>query len=174
VTHWGRSWRADPRARGIADRHYNRQHVGADQFVPPGRCHVLLTHRADALWITSWPLPEFVRHRWPGAWVCSCFRNESDVRASDLILEAIAHTRGRWPTPPEGLITFVDPRKVPPVMRRGRPIFGYCFLKAGFTHVGFTEEEGLWAWHLEPSQMPAPAFTLTAPLLSEEESVCCR
>lgn len=161
--HWTRSYRADPRARPIADRHYNRHAVGADQFVPPGRCLVLLTRSADALWITSWQ--EHVRHRWPGAWVCSCFRNESDVRASELILEAIAHTRGQWPTPAEGLITFVDPRKVPPVMRRSAPIYGYCFLKAGFTHVGFTEDAGLWAWHLEPSQMPAPAFTLTAPLL---------
>jgi len=38
VPWWQRSYRADPRAARIADRHYNRQRVGAAQFVPPGRC----------------------------------------------------------------------------------------------------------------------------------------
>lgn len=38
---WRLSWRADPRARPLADRHYNRQRIGAAQFVPPGRCLVL-------------------------------------------------------------------------------------------------------------------------------------
>jgi hypothetical protein len=38
---WQLSWRADPVARQLADRHYNRQAVGAAQFVPPGRCLVV-------------------------------------------------------------------------------------------------------------------------------------
>jgi len=41
-------------ARPLADRHYNRQKIGAPQFVPPGRCVVLLTEQATALWVTSW------------------------------------------------------------------------------------------------------------------------
>src|SRR3979409_34708 len=45
---WHLSWRADPRARPLADRHYNRQKPGAAQFVPPGGCLVLLTTEADA------------------------------------------------------------------------------------------------------------------------------
>jgi hypothetical protein len=50
---WRRSWRADPRGAAIADRHYNRQRVGAPQFVPPGACLVLLTEDRSALWVTS-------------------------------------------------------------------------------------------------------------------------
>lgn len=38
---WQLSDRADPEARRIADRHYNRQKPGTPQFVPPGRCLVL-------------------------------------------------------------------------------------------------------------------------------------
>lgn len=40
---WHITHRADRRTRSIADRHYNRQHVGATGFVPPGRCLVLLS-----------------------------------------------------------------------------------------------------------------------------------
>jgi hypothetical protein len=47
---WRLSWKADPRAREIADRHYNRQKVGAAQFVPPGRSLVLFT--PGAFWVT--------------------------------------------------------------------------------------------------------------------------
>lgn len=58
---WERSWRADPRARELADRHYNRQKVGAKQFVPPGRCLVLVIPNV-AFWITSWPFAQYVKH----------------------------------------------------------------------------------------------------------------
>ena len=60
---WRLSHRADARALPIADRHYNRQKVGTPQFVPPGRCLVLLTEDAGALWVTSWPFAEYVRAR---------------------------------------------------------------------------------------------------------------
>jgi hypothetical protein len=125
---WYLSNRADERALPIADRHYNRQKVGSPQFVPPGRCLVLLTKQADALWVTSWPLPEYVKHAWPGAWVCSCFRNESTALSSDLILQAVAATRWKWPDVPQlGMITFINPKKV-----RKKRDFGRCFLRAGF------------------------------------------
>ena len=29
-----------------------------------------------ALWVTSFPFAQYVRHQWAGAWVCSAFRNE--------------------------------------------------------------------------------------------------
>lgn len=106
---WSLSWRADPRARDIADRHYNRQAVGSAQFVPPGRCLVLFA--SGAFWVTSWPFAEFVRHRWGGAWVCSAFRNERPdlYRSSDLIIAAVAATRARFGSPPDlGMVTFVD------------------------------------------------------------------
>src|SRR5262249_24688620 len=144
---WMLSWRADPMARRIADRHYNRQTIGADQFVPPGRCVVLRTLAADALCVTSWPFPEYVQHEWAGAWVNSLFRNENpDNLSSEMIREAVAATLWIWPDPPElGLITFVDAGKV----RRKRDP-GRCYRKAGFQLVGETKEEGLLAWQLWP------------------------
>ncbi len=140
---WHLSWRADPRARAIADRHYNRQTVGAEQFVPPGRCLVLLTAEAEALWVTSWPFARYVKHAWPGAWTNSYFRNESKRhRASDLIREAVAATRWYFGDPPEphGLVSFVDEDEIEVVKVRGKPTPGFSYLKAGFHLV--VDEQG--------------------------------
>lgn len=148
MTFWQPSHKFDPRGVALADRHYNRRAIGAPQFVPPGRA-VVLRHDDDALWVTSWPFAEYVRHAWPGAWVNSLFRNESSELSSTLILEAVAITRGVWPDVPAlGLITFVDAGKV----RRKRDP-GRCYRKAGFTHVGFTKG-GLWAFQLLEADMP--------------------
>lgn len=145
---WQVSNRADPRVARIADRHYNRQSIGSPQFVPPGRC-LVLRHGDDALWVTSWPFAEYTKHEWAGAWVNSLFRNESEHLSSDLIREAVAVTRGLWRTRPAlGIVTFVDASKVKP---KRNP--GYCYLKAGFAHVGFTQS-GLWAFQMLPSEMP--------------------
>jgi hypothetical protein len=157
---WELSHRFDARALPLADRHYNRRKPGSPQFVPPGRCLVLRQERA--LWVTSWPFARYVRHAWGGAWVNSLFRSEGAGVASDLILEAVAITRSIWEPPELGLITFVDPCQVPEKRRRGAPIYGYAYLKAGFRHVGYTKG-GLWAWQLLPDQMP-PAKQL--PLLA--------
>jgi hypothetical protein len=132
----------------LADRHYNRRKVGSPQFVPPGRCFVLRT--PGALWVTSWPFAEFVKHAWAGAWVNSLFRRESGPLASELIREAVAATRWRWAeVPPLGMITFVDADKTKHKRDPGR-----CYRRAGFKHVGFTKA-GLWAFQLLPSEMPA-------------------
>lgn len=146
---WALSWRADPHARQLADRHYNRQKIGAAQFVPPGRCLVLTT--PDAFWITSWPFAEYVKHAWAGAWVCSAFRNEGSDLSSTLVTAAVAASRWRWPDVPDlGMVTFVDPSKT----RRKRDP-GRCFRKAGFEPVGFTKG-GLVALQLLPDAMPEP------------------
>jgi hypothetical protein len=146
---WHLSHRADRRALPIADRHYNRQKIGTPQFVPPGRCLVLLTKDADALWVSSWPFAEYVKHEWAGAWMCSCFRNESLHLSSELIRQAVAVTRWKWPlVPPLGMVTFVDPTKV----RRKRD-FGRCYLRAGFVNVGKTKGD-LVALQLSPDRMP--------------------
>jgi len=155
---WQLSDRADPAARVLADRHYNRQHVGAPQFVPPGRCIVLRTCDADAFWITSWPFAEYVRHAWAGAWVCSAFRNESSHLSSDLIREAIAATRAFWIPPSGGMVTFVDAAQT----RRKRDP-GRCFRRAGFSHVGFTQG-GLYALQILPEAMPEPELPYGAQL----------
>lgn len=147
---WWLSDRADPMALPIADRHYNRQKPGTPQFVPPGRCLVLLTADAGALWVSSWPFAEYVRHAWPGAWVCSCFRRESGPLASELVRSAVAATRAVWEPPELGMVTFVDASKT----RRKRDP-GRCFLKAGFRNVGYTKG-GLVALQMLPSEMPEP------------------
>ena len=142
---WKRSHRADPAARTIADRHYNRQKPGTPQFVPPGRCLVLLSSCERALWVTSWPFAEYVRHAWAGAWVNSTFRNEGAGLSSDLIRQAVSATRSFWPNVPElGMITFVDASKV-----RHKRDPGRCYRMAGFSHVGYTKG-GLLAFQMLP------------------------
>lgn len=189
---WRESWRADPAARRIADGHYTRQKVGADQFVPPGRC-VVLVIPAIAYWVTSWPYPEYVKHAWPGAWVCSAFRNlrlctvcrhpdpcpkhpgapsRTDDPSSDLITDALAATRFYWEPPAQGMITFVDPSKV---IHKRDP--GRCFRKAGFHATGTapgcscdgtpprTKEEEHLAFHIAPHAMPAARQPIDAQTL---------
>lgn len=155
---WTRSYRADPAAVVIADRHYNRQKVGSPQFVPPGRCVVLLSECRRALWVTSWPFAQYVRHAWPGAWVNILFRNEGAGLSSDLIRAAVAATLAEWPEPPAlGLVTFVDAGKTRPKRDPGR-----CYRRAGFRHVGFTKG-GLWAFQLLPNDFPRPVPAGIAP-----------
>lgn len=157
MSNWRLSHRADPEARKLADRHYNRQKVGSKQFVPPGRCLVLKGDGFPAFWVTSWPFAEYVKHQWAGAWVCSAFRREGGPRASDLIREALAITRWQWPDVPElGMVTFLDQRKVKPVRRRGRDIWGYTWLQAGFRPCGETKG-GLLAFQCLPADLPPPS-----------------
>ena len=160
---WAISYRADPRAVQLADRHYNRQSIGSPQFVPPGRCLVLLTPQADAVWVTSWPFSEYVKHEWAGAWVCSLFRNEGAFLSSELITQALAATRWQWEPPPLGCVTFVNrsltrPKKHP----------GYCYRMAGWEEVGETKG-GLTALQILPDQMPEPEPWLGAPYTLELE-----
>lgn len=150
---WILSHRADPLARVIADRHYNRQKPGTPQFVPPGRCFVL--RMEQAVWVSSWPFAEYVKHQWAGAWMNSCFRREggpdSGPKASVLIRQAIAHTRWYFGEPPTlGMVTFIDRGKV-----RTKRDYGRCYLRAGFKVIGDTEG-GLLALGIDPCDMPGP------------------
>lgn len=152
---WRISHRADPFACDIADRHYNRQKPGSPQCAPPGRCLVLtVENKGRAFWITSWPFGQYVRHRWPGAFVCSAFRNEGAGRASDLIRDAVAATRAFFGDPPSrGMITFIDRRKVRPTIVRGRKVWGWTWRRVGFEEVGETQG-GLLALQLPPEKFP--------------------
>lgn len=154
---WCLSNRADPAARVLADRHYNRQKVGSPQFVSPGSCLVLLSDCGRAFWVTSYPKAEYVKHAWAGAWMCSAFRNEGAGKASELIREAVAATRSYYGDPPPlGMVTFVDRDEVRPfVTPKGRAIFGQTFRQAGFRDAGETEG-GLLALQLLPVDMPPP------------------
>ena len=147
---WAVSYRSDPVAKRIADRHYNRQNPDSHNFVPPGRCLVLLSVCQRALWVTSWPYAEYTLHAWAGAWICSCFRNEGAGLSSELITEAVSATRWAFGDPPAlGMVTFVDRRKTKP---KKHP--GYCYRVAGFEHVGHTKVNRLDALQLLPDRMP--------------------
>jgi hypothetical protein len=164
---WHISHRADPLALLVADRHYNRQKPGTPQFVPPGRCLVLQAE--GAVWVTSYPFAEYVKHQWAGAWVNSCFRNERPdlYLSSDLIRQAVAITLTKWAVPVLGMVSFIDPKKV-----RHKRDFGRCYRKAGFRHVGETKG-GLIAMQLLPEDMPQPEFAIgTQRLFGVEEKVC--
>jgi hypothetical protein len=140
---WVDSHRADKESAKIADRHYNRQKVGSPQFVPPGRCKVFKGNGFPAVWVTSWPFAQYVKHQWGGAWVNSLFRNESYIPSSLLILCAVIKTSTMWKPPDLGIITFVNTKKI----RSVNP--GCCYKHAGFTHVGYTKG-GLMAFQLLP------------------------
>jgi hypothetical protein len=161
---WSLSHRADQNSRVIADRHYNRQKVGSRGFVPPGRCLVLRTPDSSALWVTSWPFAEYVKHEWAGAWINSLFRKESgDILASTLIRSAVAASLAKWTTPPElGIVSFVNAAKV-----KAKRNPGICYIHAGFTLVGETKS-GLLAYQLLPSEMPEPMAAGTKAEISSD------
>lgn len=153
---WLLSNRADKLALPLADRHYNRQKPGTPQFVPPGRCVVLRMY--GAVWVTSWPFAEYVKHEWAGAWVNSIFRNEGAGLSSELILQAIAATRWFWDPPALGIITFVDTDKI----RSTNP--GYCYLMAGFHRLEKTTRDGKRVLQMLPHEMPEPEPPIMAQL----------
>jgi hypothetical protein len=146
---WAVANRASRRCRLIADRHYSRQNVGAEQFVRPGRCLVLYARTAsgEALWVTSWQ--KHADHAWPGAWECTIFRNEGAGQSSALIAQAVSASRAFFGEPPAaGMITFVDPGAI----RSDNP--GYCFKRAGFRLVGATKVHRRPCLQLLPAGMP--------------------
>lgn len=149
---WWVSDRADPPANAVAKRHYTCQSPDSDQFVPPSTCVVLLAEDRRALWVTTHPKAEYVKHEWAGAWINSLFRNEAPERylSSELILQAVAATRWLWPEVPTlGLVTFIDPSKV-----RKKRDFGRCYRKAGFVECERRTKGGLVALQLLPERMP--------------------
>jgi hypothetical protein len=154
--HWHLSHHASKRCLPLADRHYSRKKIGTRQFTPPGRKLVLRTEADNALWVTSWPFAQYVKHAWAGAWTCSLFRNESGELASNLIRDAVAATRAYFGDPPTlGIVTFLDCRHVEPVIVRGLPTFGYCWIKAGWKYVGKTKA-GQLVFQQLADRMPMP------------------
>lgn len=149
---WRMSHRADPAALPMADIHYSRQKPGTPQFVAPGSCVCFIAGPPGrALWVTSWPLAQYTKHAWAGAWVNSMFHNDGAGLASELILEAVAATRYFYgPPPPLGMVTFIDAAKVEHKRSPGR-----IYKLAGFVRDGETKG-GLIVWRMPPEAMPAP------------------
>jgi len=174
---WRISHRFDPVAATLADRHYSRRTVGSPQFVPPGRCLVLVSRCSRAVWVTSWPFAEYTKHAWAGAWVCSIFRNEGAGLSSELIGQAVAATRwyhsngpASWTAhqePELGMITFVWPSKI----ASSNP--GYCYKCAGWRKVGKSRQKKLPCLQLLPHEMPKPRQPIgtTASLFPEVSHV---
>jgi hypothetical protein len=159
--YWKHVHHLDTRARLLADRHYSRQTPGAKEIAPPGNKIVLLGLNDDALWVSHRPDPKanLAVPRADGFlyWNNPYFRNESGQRASDLILEALAITRYLWgdDVPRDGYHSFIDPRKVKPMMRRGIPTYGYTYTLAGFEFHSMTKSRGLMRFVLPREQLLA-------------------
>lgn len=126
----------DPSALALYNRHYSAYRYAdrrkRDRLVGPGERIVLLTTGRDALFVWRHSNRPDLGGR-VGVY-CSVFRNESAVRSSLLIREAMTFALCRWPG--ERLYTFVNPRAV----RSSNP--GYCFKVVGWRVVGVTKKRG--------------------------------
>jgi len=139
----------DPRAAKIFDGHYSRQSPGEDGLVAPGK-RFLLMHEGSAgsaIWAVvrnRWKAPGWAKGVW--YWRNSIFRNVSSTRSSDLIKGAVDVTYELWgrryglPLPAEGLTTEID---IEATREHRSPWHepGWCYKKAGWTHVRDTPRE---------------------------------
>lgn len=135
---WMHMLDGDPSCRAIFDRHYSR-YVYADGrrpklFVGPGEKLVLM--QADGQALCVWR--KFISGDGQQGVNCAIYRNESQRKASDMLMDAMKIAWARWPG--ERLYTYVNPRKVQWTMERGRPVWGFCFYKAGWRFVGLTKQ----------------------------------
>jgi hypothetical protein len=119
----------DPEMRALADRHYSRRTVGAKQFCYSGRKLVLRNTEGTILFVWMWP-DDDKRMDGQTGYNCAIFRNESDRRSSDIILEAEDHATHRWGR--HRFYTYVDPRRIQ------SPNPGYCFKVAGYRFIRFS------------------------------------
>jgi len=130
---WQQVTKFDKRACALADRHYSRRKIGSPQFMPPGQTIVLLSLDEKAVWGWWRPHPSSGIKQMNNldGWTCTIFRNESEIRSSELILEAevFLYSTGES-IGPDGLLTYVWDKKIASC----NP--GYCFKKAGWMAVG--------------------------------------
>lgn len=129
--------KADIRARGIADRHYNRQSIRASQFTRPGYNLVLLLEDCSALWVSWRPAGQKRMDNAGDVYECTLFRNEGKMLSSELIRSAVELTEEVWGEPIDGWLTYINTKKV----RSHNP--GYCFLMAGWHRNGKSKRRGL-------------------------------
>lgn len=120
----------DPEMAALADRHYSRRTPGARQFCYSGRKLVLRNAEATVLFVWMFPDPALRMDKQVG-YNCAIFRNESDRRSSEIILEAERFAVAKWGA--GRAYTFVDGRKI----RSTNP--GWCFIAAGWRVCGKTK-----------------------------------
>lgn len=136
---WFSASRRDPRVVDLYSRHYsavkNNKTVSdwlAYGITAPGESIVLLT--SDSLALFVWMKQKYVDNGQDGV-NCAVFRNEGEIKSSELILAAEKIAWRRWPG--ERLYTYVDPKSI----SSANP--GYCFLIAGWTRIKETTSRGL-------------------------------
>jgi hypothetical protein len=122
-------------ARAIFHRHYSWKPYRDGRkpllFTGPGGKLVLLWPDARALFVWR----RFISGDGQTGINCAVFRNEGDVRSSDLIRAADAIADHRWPG--ERHYTYVNTRKI----RSTNP--GFCFQMAGWRRCGITKHNKL-------------------------------
>lgn len=122
----------DPEMAMLADRHYSRRTVGARQFLYNGRKIVIRNTEGTILFGWMWP-QEAMRMDGQSGYNCAIFRNESERKSSDIILECERIAFERWG--PNRMYTYIDPRKTATIKCHGKRVVGFCFIKAGWTFV---------------------------------------
>lgn len=115
MIHWAETHKGDARCRVLADGHYSRQTPGHRFFTRPGFNYVLYYEQKNgraAVWVWWRPKWEAGIERFDGlrAIECTLFRNQTRVRSSDLIREAVTLLPewNRISPHPDGLITGVN------------------------------------------------------------------
>jgi hypothetical protein len=118
----------NPIALELYLRHYSCRHYkdGRERklFCGPGEKLILLSMNNTALFVWR----KFINDGGQEGVNCAVFRNEGEIKSSELILEAVKIALRRWPQ--ERFYTYVNPKKV----RSSNP--GYCFIAAGWKKVG--------------------------------------
>lgn len=118
---------SDDELRQMADRHYSRRTIGAARFTPPGR--TLMLRNTDGTIVFAWVFQQYRTDNLYG-YQCTIFRNESNRRSSEIILEAEKICLSEFGTAAASMFfTFVNPNKIKSV----NP--GYCFKKAGYEQI---------------------------------------
>lgn len=125
---WERVGKFDPRTAALADRHYSRRKIGSPQFMPPGQTVILYQPGAVFGWWRPHPASGIKAMNGLDGWTCAIFRNETDRKSSEMILEA--ETFLPDDCGPTGLITYVWDKKI----LSKNP--GYCFKCAGYEVAG--------------------------------------
>jgi hypothetical protein len=168
VRYWSISSKADPIPRELADRHYTRQTPGSKMWTRPGYVQILRYTQANGRsaawcwWRPKWEAGVLRKDRLY-AIECTLFRNETRVRSSDLIREAVDalyEWQRAWDVcVADGLITGVSSSKTAEG-RSADNMPGHCYRCAGwvdYAHPGRNTRADVWLWH------PMPSAALSGP-----------
>ena len=136
MNYWYVTTDRDWDAIAIYKRHYSARHykdgranLRSKGFVGPGEKIVLITAKADALFV--WLYSKLGHKNGQKGVYCPIFRNEGRIKSSELIREAVELAKTRWPG--KRFFTYVNPAKI----KSTNP--GFCFLKAGWRKCGKTK-----------------------------------